>query len=589
MANVVEVIFRGVDQISRDTAQINRSMQAMNAIALRLAGTLAAAFSVRELVRAADTMRLVENRLRLVTDSTQELNAVQDSLLALANETRTSFESTVELYARVARSADQLGLSHERLLNLTRTINQAIQASGATAQEAAAGLVQFSQGLASGALRGDELRSVLEQMPRLARAIADGMGVTIGQLRELGAAGRLSAEQVIEALESQADAIQREYDQVETTIGGAITNLKNSFLGLVDTVDEATGSSSALAGTIQSFANLLQGLSGVETLENLRAELAELEAELTRERSVLEEVFFGQDEHFRVRVRKRIEEIKRLIGELTESNVAALDPLMVEVPQLETVRVTAREMGRFADLSAFDEANAALARLTAQFEDFSSRVPARISNVQVELGEMSDTLQTIDVKRVGDGVIVTFEKAKDSADELTVAAEEAARRIQNAFAEFLFDPFDEGLKGMLKGFIDIVRQMIAEALAARLVDKLFGKKGESGSREGGILGDIIGILVGGGKATGGFTTPGMAHPINEREPEFLITPQRSEVIPLSKAAAQGLVGRGAPVTFNTTNNITTSVSPLELEAALARHDDMLLARFKQWQLDGGMT
>ena len=184
---------RGVDGSAQKTSA---SLTALKRVAVAAVAVL----GVREVTRFAETWQLAENRIRLVTDSEQELATVTDELLASANRTRSSFESTVELYARVARSSEELGLSQREILNLTETVNQAIQVSGATAQEASAGVIQFAQGLASGALRGDELRSVMEQMPRLARALADGLGISIGELRKLGEEGELTTKRVVEAL-----------------------------------------------------------------------------------------------------------------------------------------------------------------------------------------------------------------------------------------------------------------------------------------------------------------------------------------------------------------------------------------------------
>lgn len=200
---------------------------------------------IRQIVRTADTFQLIRNRLRLVTDNTRQLARVQRDLFEVAQNTRSSYESTAELYARVARSSDELGLSQERLLGITETVQQAIRVSGATAQEATAGVIQFAQGLASSRLSGDELRSVLEQMPRLARAIATGMGISIGQLREFGEEGKLTADAVITALENQATVIRDEFAQLDITVGESLQQLRNSFGLFADEVGRS-GLSQAL-------------------------------------------------------------------------------------------------------------------------------------------------------------------------------------------------------------------------------------------------------------------------------------------------------------------------------------------------------
>src|SRR5690606_18745696 len=133
------------------------------------------------------------------------------------------------------------------LLTLTEATNQSIQISGATTQEAAAGVIQFAQALASGELRGDELRSVLENMPRLAQAIADGLKTDIGGLRDLAEQGELTAERVTQALLGQAGVIESEFGHLDRTVGQAMTQLANetarAFSGtdvqpLIDSIDE---------------------------------------------------------------------------------------------------------------------------------------------------------------------------------------------------------------------------------------------------------------------------------------------------------------------------------------------------------------
>ena len=229
----------------------------------------AGALALNEVRQFADTSILLGNRLRLVTDSVAELNAVQSELFELSQQTRTSFEGSVELFARVARSTAQLGISQRDVINTTRAVNQAVQISGATAQEASNAIIQFSQGLASGALRGEELRSVLEQVPRLAIALADGLNlsaeamekiegaapeervtVTIGLLRELGAEGELTTARIIDALKRVGPELQEEFDQLNVTSDQALVKLRNSFLIFVGDLDKELEFSGGIVGAI---------------------------------------------------------------------------------------------------------------------------------------------------------------------------------------------------------------------------------------------------------------------------------------------------------------------------------------------------
>ncbi|GEK71600.1 MULTISPECIES: tape measure protein [Halomonas] len=213
----------------------------------RAIAAVGAGLVLRQFVRATDTYTSLESQIRLVTDSQQELNEVQQATYELANNTRQRLEATVNLYARLARATEELNLSNDDLLTLTRAINQSFIVSGASASESAASILQLSQGIASGTLRGEELNSVLENSPRLARALADGLGVSIGELRKLGEEGRLTGEAVTRALLSTADGIERDFQDMQRTVGQALTQLRNDLIqtfgpsetqGFVDAIDE---------------------------------------------------------------------------------------------------------------------------------------------------------------------------------------------------------------------------------------------------------------------------------------------------------------------------------------------------------------
>lgn len=213
---------------------------------LGFAATAAAA------IKLADSFSQIQGRLRLVTSDTQNLISVQNQLLGVANSTRSSLTGTVELYGSLARSTQALGANQSELLQVTETINQAMTVSGASAQAAEAALIQLGQGMSSGVLRGEELNSILEQTPRLAKAIADGMGYTVGSLRALGADGKITGEQVFNALKSQRQAVEQEFSQMPATVGGALTTLGNNMITFAGQADKAMSAALGLSGTLSS-------------------------------------------------------------------------------------------------------------------------------------------------------------------------------------------------------------------------------------------------------------------------------------------------------------------------------------------------
>lgn len=205
---------------------------------------------VMQATRMADTWKNVQGRLGLVTDGTGALASVTQALFEVSNRTRNSFEATADLYANLARTTKVLGASQNQLLQVTESISQALIVSGATAAGSEAALRQLGQAFASGALRGDELNSIMENTPRIASAIADGMGITIGQLRALGKEGKLTADAIFMALLSQKETLESEFAQMPVTVAQSFTVLRNEIMKYVGDADNLSGATSAIAGAI---------------------------------------------------------------------------------------------------------------------------------------------------------------------------------------------------------------------------------------------------------------------------------------------------------------------------------------------------
>lgn len=235
-----------------------------------LAGPIAAAFSVAKIAAAAEQYVNLTNRLRLVTESAEQLAFAQESVYQVAQNSRQSLEVTAQVYQRVAQNARQLGLDFSDVASVTETVAKTVALSGASAQAADAAMVQFGQALASGTLRGDELNSIMEQTPALAQAIARGLGVTIGQLRAMGAEGKLTSEAVVKALQNQKDKVDELSSAMTLTVSQAITSFNNALITTVGRLDESTGASSRLAGGIAALARAMDGFNSGEFLDFFR-------------------------------------------------------------------------------------------------------------------------------------------------------------------------------------------------------------------------------------------------------------------------------------------------------------------------------
>ncbi|MBX3588855.1 MAG: tape measure protein [Ramlibacter sp.] len=222
-----------------------------------------------QVIQAVDAVSTLESRLKLVTAQESAVRRLRGELYQVAQETRSAMNELGNTYATLAKNGQALGYTQERLLVVSKAVGQALAIGGGSAQGQSAALVQLSQGLASGTLRGEELNSVLEQTPRLAQAIADGMGITVGQLRAYGQEGKISALAVLEALEKSAGKLDSEFARVKPTISSAYQVGVNAAQNFIGKVDEATDASARLAGAIIKVADGVDALGRV--VENNKA------------------------------------------------------------------------------------------------------------------------------------------------------------------------------------------------------------------------------------------------------------------------------------------------------------------------------
>ena len=212
---------------------------------------------VQEIVQIADAWNMMSARLKLATAGQREYVTAQKELFAIAQRIGVPIQETATLYGKLQQAVRMLGGEQQDALSITESISQALRLSGASATEAQSSLLQFGQALASGVLRGEEFNSVVENSPRLAQALADGLNVPIGRLRKLAEEGRLTADVVVNALMSQKDKLAAEYAQLPQTVSQSFERLRNAFAQWVSKVDESTGFTKKLAEALNFLAENL--------------------------------------------------------------------------------------------------------------------------------------------------------------------------------------------------------------------------------------------------------------------------------------------------------------------------------------------
>lgn len=232
----------------------NRAEGAMG----RMASMLASAFAVSKIIEYADSYTNLQNRLKLVTDSTEALAQATQNVIDIAQNSRQALGATGDLYFKISQNADKLGLSVADVSQVTETFGKTLALSGAGTQQAEAAILQFSQALASGVIRGDEFNSVAENAPAAMDAFSRALGVGKGELRKLAAEGALTSDILIQALKEQSEEVDKAFGKTESTISQAFTNLKNNVIVFVGQLNEATESSKGFVSTLEGLSNWLE-------------------------------------------------------------------------------------------------------------------------------------------------------------------------------------------------------------------------------------------------------------------------------------------------------------------------------------------
>lgn len=261
----VETVSSRVENGFRRTAQsaefFHQSVAAVNTV---MTATAMLAY-VGGLAKLSDAWTDVTNKLANANSAHESMAVIQERVFGIAQRTRTSLEGTSTLYARMERSLAQYGVTGKQVAQITETINKSMIVSGATTAEATAAIIQFSQGLQSGVLHGDEFRSVMEQAPRLGKMIADGLGVGTAGLREMANNGKLTADVVINAISKAAGTIDEEFGRTMPTFAQRWAMATNNVERFAGTSVQVQTLVKAMGDGVEFLSNNLNGLSTIIT------------------------------------------------------------------------------------------------------------------------------------------------------------------------------------------------------------------------------------------------------------------------------------------------------------------------------------
>ncbi|MBB4834970.1 tape measure protein [Acinetobacter schindleri] len=250
----LEAASQELQQTEQASKGVSGELQGLKTGFNALTGALAAlgiGTTAMEIAQTADEYKNLSGRLSIAIGEHGNLQKAMDDVKNVAIATNSNLTATGDLYARLTKIGQEMKWPQEQALALTETINKATQVGGGSAASTEAALTQMQQALSAGTLRGDEFNSMMEQSPRLTQALADGLGVTTGKLREMAEEGKLTTDVVTKALLSQSEVISAEFAKFPTTIGASIENLKTAWTVYIGEADAATGASAKVAEALK--------------------------------------------------------------------------------------------------------------------------------------------------------------------------------------------------------------------------------------------------------------------------------------------------------------------------------------------------
>lgn len=249
-------------QTQRALNDLNAELASIKSSAMGLAGAFAGAFATNELIHYADTWNQLNGRLRLASTSTEDYSTAQRALMDISQRTGTSLEANSGLYSRIASSLRDAGYASKDVAAVTETVATSLKLSGASTEEASSVITQLSQALGSGVLRGEEFNAIMENGGRLAKLLADGLGTTVGGLRNMAQNGELTTDKIVPLL-TNVEQLRKEFETLPASISGSAQKVQNSFMAWVGGANDAVGASSALSGALDSLAGNIDTVATV--------------------------------------------------------------------------------------------------------------------------------------------------------------------------------------------------------------------------------------------------------------------------------------------------------------------------------------
>ncbi|WP_318591402.1 tape measure protein [Enterobacter kobei] len=376
----------------RASGSVSRFERALNKVGV----AIAAAFTIetaKRLISIGDEMATLQARITRLSPSIDTAKETMSALSAIASQTGNSLSETERLWESLTTALKSAGATNSQILALTSTLQKIGTIGGSSSEEMANALRQFGQSIAGGTVRAEEFNSILEQMPELARQIASGLGISIGDLRKRMLEGKLTAEDALNAIQKQSQSVNEEFDKMPVNIDRAKNSLDVAFKNAINDINQAIGLTSTLAGLMQSVADNLNYYNKNVGDSSRMPKLIKLQQELNSELKDGQR-WYETDSVFQTRRAQAAVQLKQVEGEIAHIRAkAASDAKSNQGFKTETSgddaatsKLVKNSERRLALAKLEGEARA---RLQAQYDAADAGVtdPKRIKTLQDEYAE----------------------------------------------------------------------------------------------------------------------------------------------------------------------------------------------------------
>ncbi|WP_239719371.1 tape measure protein [Klebsiella quasipneumoniae] len=314
-----------LDQMDSKFEQSSRSAGRFEGALNKVGVAIAAAFTIdaaKNLIAIGDEMVTLQARIGRLSPSIDVAKDTLASLSAIASQTGSGLYETEKLWESLTTSLKETGATNAQVLSLTATLQKIGTIGGSSAEEMSNALRQFGQSMAKGVIQAEEFNSVIEQMPELARQIAAGLGISIGDLRKRMLEGKLTAQDALNAIQRQSQSVNEEFDKMPVSIDRAKNSLDVAFKNAINDLNQAIGLTTTLAGLMQSVADNLNYYNNNVGDSSRMPKLIKLQQDLNDELKDGQR-WYETDSVFQARRAQAAVQLKQIEGEIAHIRAKA--------------------------------------------------------------------------------------------------------------------------------------------------------------------------------------------------------------------------------------------------------------------------